>query len=197
MNDELSRVLENCWQLLQRGAVDKKSPLHTPVIGTSSQMGVQMRTVVLRKTNIDQRQLFFYTDIRSAKIDQLKANSSLNWLFYHPKKNCQIRANGQVIIHHQDNLALEKWQTLPYYGRKTYGTILSPATSIPKANDNLPPIWKEDAIELADTEYAYANFAVVVCDIHQLEWLALQRSGHQRAQFSFIHSEWEGNWMVP
>lgn len=197
MDNQLKEILSNSWQLLQRGAVDKKSPLHTPVIGTASETGVQMRTVVLRQTHIDQRQLLFYTDVRSSKIDQLKANPSLNWLFYHPKKSCQIRASGQVIIHHQDTLALERWQTLPYYGRKTYGTTLSPATSISTADDNLPPFWKKDAIELAETEYAYANFAVVACKIHQLEWLELQRSGHRRAIFSFINSEWEGNWMVP
>lgn len=194
---DLKLLIQDCWQLLEVGALQKKDPFHTPVIGTIDPSGMQMRTVVLRKTDVEKRNLYFYTDYRSTKIQQLKKNPTLNWLFYHPRKNCQIRVNGRATIHYQNELTLEKWQSLPYYSRKTYGTMLPPSTPLSIVDDNLPDLWQKETVPLTETEYAYANFAVVVCEINHLEWLSLQRSGHQRAMFNFVNNAWQGGWIVP
>ncbi len=194
---DLKTILTSSWQMLSKGALQKKNPLHTATIGTVANQVPQLRTVVLRKTDIAHRQLFFYTDIRSAKIHQLTVNPTLSWLFYHPSKNIQLRAIGQATIHHQNDFTLARWQTLPTYGRKTYGTQQAPSTQLPTASDNLPTVWTLPEITLADTEYAYANFAVVTCEIHHLEWLHLQRSGHRRVQFDYENNDWKGRWIVP
>lgn len=196
-NSTLDEVLTSIWHLLFRGAVQKKDPLHTATIGTTDNGISQLRTVVLRKTEKTTRQLYFYTDIRSEKVQQLNKNPTLSWLFYHPKKNIQIRAIGKAKIHYQDELANQHWQNIPSYGRKTYGTVQAPSTMIKESSDNLPDLWKGEEIAMAKTEYAYANFALIVCEITALEWLHLQRSGHQRAKFSWINDEWVGEWLVP
>lgn len=193
----LEEILQQTWHLLIRGANQKKDPLHLATIGTTNQEIAQIRTVVLRKTDRAKRLLYFYTDFRSEKIQQLTTNPTLSWLFYHPKKNIQIRAYGSATIHHQDELTLERWQTLPSYGRKTYGTQQAPSTPLPYADDDLPNLWKVSEIDLAKTEYAYANFAVVTCEITRLEWLHLQQSGHRRVLFEFVEEEWKGQWVVP
>ncbi len=196
-NTTIDEVLTTIWHLLYRGAVQKKDPLHTATIGTIQEGTPQLRTVVLRKTDTTARTLYFYTDIRSRKVHQLKENSTLSWLFYHPKKNVQIRAKGKTTIHHQDDLTATLWKSLPSYGRKTYGTTHAPSTPLNTLSDDLPALWKAEEIELAATEYAYENFAVIGCEIDELEWLHLQRSGHQRAQFSFLNGDWKGSWIVP
>lgn len=193
----LDEVLTTIWHALYRGAVQKKDPLHTTTIGTVENGIAEMRTVVLRKTVTKARQLYFYTDIRSEKVDQIKINKTLSWLFYHPKKNFQIRATGSTTIQDKNKLTEQIWKNLPSYGRKTYGTIQSPSTPLSQLSDDLPTLWKKEEIELADTEYAYENFAVVVSEIGALEWLLLQRSGHQRARFVFDNDEWDGQWIVP
>jgi len=193
----LEEILQQTWCLLISGANDKKDPLHLATIATSYQQIAEIRTVVLRNTDTIKRQLYFYTDIRSEKIQQLHQQPTLSWLFYHPKKNIQIRAYGATTIHYENDLTLEKWQTLPSYSRKTYGTQQAPSTPLPYASDDLPNLWKASEIDLADTEYAYANFAVVTCEINRLEWLHLQRSGHRRATFEFVREEWKGRWVVP
>lgn len=193
----LEEILQQTWRLLIRGANDKKDPLHLATIGTTNQQTAEIRTVVLRKTDAAKRLLYFYTDFRSEKIQQLTTHPTLSWLFYHPKKNIQLRAYGQAVIHHQNDLTKERWQTLPSYGRKTYGTQQAPSTPLPYADDDLPSLWKVPEIDLAKTEYAYANFAVVTCEITRLEWLHLQRSGHRRALFDFVDGVWKGEWLVP
>ncbi|MFK7981608.1 MAG: pyridoxamine 5'-phosphate oxidase family protein, partial [Saprospiraceae bacterium] len=155
IDNDLNTILTTCWEMLAKGALQKKNPLQLATIGTVANQVPQLRTVVLRKTNIANRQLFFYTDIRSAKIQALKENAVISWLFYHPTKNIQIRAIGQTTIHHQDEQALVEWQKLPYYGRKTYGTVQAPSTPLPYASGDLPKIWTSPTIKLADTEYAY------------------------------------------
>lgn len=194
---DLDATLTMCWQMLSNGALQKKNPLHTATIGTIANQVPQLRTVVLRKTDIANRQLFFYTDIRSAKIQELTAHATLSWLFYHPTQNIQIRAIGTTTIHYQNELTAAQWQNIPTYGRKTYGTVQAPSTPLTNAAGGLPPLWQSPTITLADTEYAYANFAVVRCEIHRLEWLHLQRSGHRRAQFDYVNEDWKGRWVVP
>ena len=193
----LSTILDTIWQMLSKGALQKHNPLHTATIGSIANQIPQLRTVVLRKTDIVGSTLYFYTDFRSKKVEQLTDNNTLSWLFYHPEKNIQIRAIGKIIIHHQNDFALEQWQFLPTYGRKTYGTTKPPSTPLLYSTDDLPPVWKSPTITLADTEYAYTNFAVIACEIHHLEWLYLQRSGHQRAQFDYGNDAWKGRWIVP
>ncbi|MEM6316256.1 MAG: pyridoxamine 5'-phosphate oxidase family protein [Bacteroidota bacterium] len=193
----LAEVQKTVWQMLFRGAVQKKDPLHTATIGTVKNGVAQMRTVVLRKTNTVERQLYFYTDIRSAKVLELADTSTLSWLFYHPKKNVQIRAVGQVVFHHQNDIALEKWRSIPSYGRKTYGTRRAPGTVVDESTDDLPSLWQTNSIDLSDTEYAYEHFAVGLCTIDYFEWLHLQRAGHRRAEFAYVESRWEGTWLVP
>lgn len=197
ISSDLSTIFHTIWQLVSEGASQKQHPLHTPTIGTIANQLPQLRTVILRQTVVEHRTLYFYTDFRSEKIQQLSANPALSWLFYHPEKKVQIRAIGKAIIHHQNDLALEQWQQLPTYGRKTYGTIQAPSTPLLHASDDLPLAWKSGTITLTDTEYAYANFAVIACKIHSMEWLNLQRSGHRRAKFDYVNGDWEGRWVVP
>ena len=197
LSPELQTQLTFCWQLLSRGAAYKRDPFHTPVIGTLGSTSAQMRTVVLRRTLITQRQLIFYTDIRSDKVQELRNDATLSWLFYHPKKAIQIRAVSQGIIHHKNELAKSYWQQIPWYGRKTYGTTQAPATPLPHASDNLPDLWKQPDVPLSETEYAFKNFAAVVCTVTQLEWLYLDRNGHRRAIFQYEDEAWSGQFIVP
>ena len=197
LEENLPSILDHCWHLLFRGAVQKKHLFHTPVVGTIEEGVAQLRTVVLRKTDRANRQLIFYTDIRSPKVEQLKNQPVLSWLFYHPGQQIQLRAFGKTTIHSQNVLTLENWQKIPVYGRKTYGTLNAPGHPLAFPNDDLPAIWTTEDIELAQTEYAYNNFAVIVCKINKFEWLSLKRTGHQRAQFIFQKNEWIGQWVVP
>ena len=75
--DDLSGALERSWRLLAEAIENPTSPVRTPVLISVGADGVaQGRTVVLRGINRQQRQLQIYTDVRSAKVAQLRAQSS-------------------------------------------------------------------------------------------------------------------------
>lgn len=192
----LSAFCDQCWRLLLNGVAKKQDPLRTPVIGTTFENAAHLRTVVLRKVDITKRQLVFHTDIRSAKVTHLQQNPQLTCLFYHPKKQFQIITKSTVELHHQDELAKMYWERIPIHGRKTYAALQAPGTPVETATDGLPDFWDAE-IDLQATEYAFANFAVMLCQVEKMEALLLHREGHQRAQFAWVNEQWEGAWLIP
>lgn len=192
----LDEYLDACWRLLLNGATKKNDPLRLPVLGTGEENRAHLRIVVLRKVDVAPRRLIFYTDIRSAKVTHLQQHPQLTSLFYHPKKQIQIRTEGTVHVHHQDELATLHWNALPIPLRKPYATLQLPGSVVHHGTDGVPDRWKND-ITHSETEYAFAHFAVLVCEVKQLEALLLHADGHQRAQFTWTNEQWEGNWLIP
>ncbi len=189
-------MLDAAWRLLLNGAVKKHDPLRTPVIGTTDGQQAQLRTVVLRRVDITSRRLYFYTDIRAGKVAQLQQNSSLSALFYHPRQQFQIRTLGQVNLHHQDAVAQDCWQRLPVAGRKNYATTLAPGTPTPLSVSGLPEGWSSD-MPLAQSEFAFAHFVVMICEVGYIDCLQLHAEHSQRAAFKWEHGGWSAAWLIP
>lgn len=192
----LESFADQCWRLLLNGSLKKNDPLRTPVIGTAFENTAHLRTVVLRKVDIAKRTLLFQTDIRSAKMTHLQQNPQLTCLFYHPKKQLQIIMKGTVELHHQDELAKMYWDRIPVQGRKTYAALQAPGTPVGTATDGLPDFWNNE-MTLSETEYAFANFMVMVCQVEKMEALLLHPEGHQRAAFTYVKDVWESTWLIP
>jgi len=51
--------------------------------------------------------------------------------------------------------------------------------------------------EEADLVPARANFALVLVDVMQIDWLHLAQDGHRRAVFTLREAAWCGEWRVP
>lgn len=187
---------DQCWRLLLNGSLKKDDPMRLPVLGTVHEGTPHLRTVVLRKVDVAHRRLIFYTDIRSAKGTHLRQHPQLTCLFYHPKKQLQIRTEGTVHLHHQDELATLHWDHIPIFGRKTYAALQAPGTPIDGATDGLPDFWNNE-MDVIKSEYAFANFAVIICTVEKMEGLLLHSEGHQRAQFTWAKGQWQSTWLIP
>lgn len=192
----LESFADQCWRLFLNGSLKKNDPLRTPVIGTSFKNTAHLRTVVLRKVDISKRTLLFQTDMRSAKMQHLQQNPRFTCLFYHPKKQLQIITEGAVQLHHQNELAKMYWERIPIQGRKTYAALQAPGTPVDTATDGLPDFWK-DEMNLSKTDYAFANFVVMVCQVEKMEALLLHSDGHQRAAFVWTDNNWKSTWLIP
>lgn len=192
MEDNINEVFTICWGKLLYGSLITSNAYHTGVVGTQLNGTVNLRTVVLRAVKPDEKQVIFYTDIRSAKMNDLKINPELSWLFYDGEDKTQVRAAGNAIIHHQDELAAEHWGKVGENGRKSYMAIPGPSTGIDHPADGLEHL-KED--NTADD--GYNNFAVIITRVNYIEWLSLKDSGHRRAEFRLIDNSWKGQWLTP
>lgn len=69
---------------LRRAARERKHPLWQFVLSTSGPEGAEACYVVLRRWSPDQ-ELLFYTDGRSAKVQQMRAQPLCCAVFYHPR----------------------------------------------------------------------------------------------------------------
>ena len=195
--DSLDACLHTAWHLLNRGAAQKRDPLHTFTLGTAAPDGPRLRTVVLRKTFRERRGLHFYTDFRSHKVTEIEQQAAVSALFWHPKKNVQLRLRGHGSFENQTDRCRAIWDNLPVHGRKTYGTVQAPGQILDDADDDLPAFWQQSDVEKERTDYAFAHFAVGTLLVQEIEWLLLDRQGHQRAAFNWVEDGWRGNWLVP
>ena len=95
--DDLAGALERSWRLLEEAIDDATSPVRTPVLISVSTDGLaQGCTVVLRGINRQRRQLQIYTDVRSAKVAQLRAQPACTLVAYQPNPMMQLRLGSVV-----------------------------------------------------------------------------------------------------
>ena len=200
MDDQLNTFFSYGKALLVRAAADKKSPLRTPVLATVANAIPQQRTIVLRAFKPEKLECLFYTDIRSPKVAHLQRQASSSLLFYHPKKQFQIRISGTIEISHNNNECLKHWKNLTAFGKKAYATVNAPSTTIPEYSDGLDPkLWHSQRLpEDKVLEPYYMNFALLKLRAEELEFLHLEREGHKRARFTIDkNGGCHGTWLIP
>ncbi len=196
--DSLKDALNWSWHLLFRATQQRQSQFRIPSIATVGIDGLPSnRKVVLREVRMAERQLYFYTDFRSAKVADLQQQPLLSWLFWDARRQLQIRVKARAQLHRGDELAKDKWQRIPVPARKDYASITGPGQPLEAPDSDLPPQWQSESLDQSLTEYAFEHFTVVVSTAEALDVLLLHRKGHQRVQFNWQDSEWQGEWLTP
>jgi pyridoxamine 5'-phosphate oxidase len=193
----LAAIEADCWQRIAKGSVQLKDDFHQPVTGTLCNAGVNLRTVVLRKVWPDKKQLSFHTDIRSGKMNDLKKNPAITWLFYSLAQRVQIRLGGIAHIHTDTALAIAAWANTKLSSRKTYLLSFAPGTSSNVPTDGISSDLANRDPNAAESEEGRKHFAVVVTDVNWMEWLWLNHKGHRRALFQYKGTECSSEWLVP
>ena len=197
--DDLSGVLERSWRLLKQAINDSTSPARTPVLISVSADGLaQGRTVVLRTFNRQQRQVTIYTDVRSAKVAQLRTQPACTLVAYQPNPMIQLRLSTNAIVNHNNEITQEAWAVMPGPNRCNYLTDPDPGSISVKATDGRPVINAKSAPTNDENKIAYSHFSVIVFTINELEWLYLPRRGHRRAQFVWDRADsLQSDWLIP
>jgi hypothetical protein len=193
--DDLSGSLNAAWGAMTRGALDRRSAFHHPVIGTIGPDGQpRQRVMILRAVDPEARSLRFHTDIRSEKALEIAADSRVSVLAYDPASKIQLRLSGRATLHHADDIAEAAWQGSQRMSRACYGTMPGPGSEIRQGNAfRLPDTSDETALESGR-----ANFAAMLVRIESLEWLYLAYEGHRRAHFAWdAGGKLTARWLAP
>lgn len=181
--DTSTAIWQTLLHELQRGALDPKHPFRYLTLASSGKQFPQVRTVVLRQFTAD-LEFLAYTDFRSSKVQELLEVPRVSLLFYHSKKQVQVRVKALATIHVADELAQEHWKRVSEKRRAEYQNKLGPGTRIER-----PAIGWESSSELV-------HFSVLKFSPLSIEVLQLAREGHVRIQFD-LASGWQGAWLVP
>lgn len=172
------------WDLYAVASKDALVPAwQNMVLATAGPDGVpQSRMVVLRDADVDRRRIFFHTDTRSPKWDQMRKRPVVSLLFYDLERREQLRLTGRAMLHAPgDPLQGSVWNALSAWTRTTYcGGPPGHPKAAPVPQDTSP-----EAPSVAETEPGRAFFGVVGVQITSQDWYQHPRGDIQRAAFDF------------
>lgn len=190
--DDLDATLVEAWAMLVRGAKDRRSAFHTPVLATLRTDGrPAARTVVLRSADPEGRTLRFHTDRRSSKFVEIAADPRVSMHFYDPAAKVQLCIDGRATGHAEDELADMAWRGTRPMSRVCYRVEPGSGSEIET------PHAARVASPGVDGEAGRANFSAVTIAVDSIEWLYLAAQGHRRAQFRWRGQGLGATWLVP
>ena len=193
----LDDVLALSFGMLQKGVRHFLHPFHEPVLATSSEKGVTIRTVILREFISEDRILVCHSDVRAPKIGQIRHNSQVSWIFYHPKEKIQLRISGHATIHTDDEMADTQWDRSRITSRLNYCTTHPPGTPEKNPTTGLPEYLLQKGSDALTSSKGRKNFAVIACRFDFMDWLVLRITGNLRAQFDWRTDQVNTTWEVP
>ncbi len=189
--DDLALTLEEAWTRLTHGVRDRRSPFHTPAVATIGIDGrPRMRTVVIRGADSVQRSLRFHTDLRGAKVVEIRGDPRIALHAYDPRSKFQVRVEGCASIHFDDPVADHAWDASKLMSRACYGTEPQPGAPLNEVGSFDIPSAEEDI------NAGRANFCVVLLHVASIETLYLDHAGHRRAVFA-LDDMIEAKWLSP
>jgi len=180
--DDLSQLYGQVWTRLIRGVHDRHAPARHPTLATVTAQGKpQARTVVLRATDKREGTLDIHTDLRSAKVEDLRVTPFAALHVWDHSAHLQIRLEARVtILIGRDVAAI--WEGVPAASQLSYGGTPPPGQPIAKALDYT---------KASDAE----AFVVLRLQVATIDVLHLGPN-HRRARFD-CETDWAGTWLAP
>ena len=165
-------IQHEIWQQLLRASLDKHHEWRSPVLVTCGKDNwPEARTVILRAVNLITKELTFYTDSRSPKVAQLLQNPKAMLVFWSKRLNWQLRIKVNIAIKTEGELVQNTWAKVkqsPSAG--DYLSAQAPGEILTNSQDSTN-----------QTLQNHSHFAILIANVINIDWLALNRNGHQRA----------------
>lgn len=195
----LDEVLEHVWAVLNRAASDPDHALCRLTFATAHAGTPNLRTVVLREAEPEERRLSFHTDRRSKKVEEVRNSAQIAWHGWDPDSLQQFRLYGSATVHRDDAVAARLWDTEEPEALTHYLRPDATGTPVEAPDDGLPPRAHEESLSREDVAAGRQHFAVVRTRIDRIDWLHLHPEGHYRATFQYLPEEqaFDGQWVVP
>ena len=185
---KIEDTLISAEKILINAVDDAKSLFHTPVVSSIKNNQITSRVMVLREFDLEGRKMRFHTDYRASKIHHYEENSSATVIGYDPEIKIQIKLQGNISIHYDDETTKLAWDNSTPRSKKCYSVKGGSSKEVSNPEDY--------DIKDFEVEEGYKNFAVLVFHFNSLEFLYLKSSGHRRAIHKW-NDEYDSKWLVP
>ena len=185
---KIEDTLISAEKILIRAVDDAKSLFHTPIVSSIKNNQITSRVMVLREFDLKDRKMRFHTDFRASKIHHYEENSSATVIGYDPEIKIQIKLQGNMSIHYDDETTKLAWDNSTPRSKKCYSVKGGSSKEVSNPEDY--------DIKDFEVEEGYKNFAVLVFHFNSLEFLYLKSSGHRRAIHKW-NDEYDSKWLVP
>lgn len=182
----LRQFLDEAWEVLAAAAGDRSHPCRTIQLATLDGMQPSLRSLILRRVERDAGRLYCYTDLRSAKVAQIRTQPQIAVLAYDPASRLQFRAEGRAAVHSDSDACARAWDELAPISRQLYQVTAVPGWPL---GDSTPPA----ADRASDGR---THFGVLELTLQRIDLLLLGSDGHRRAQYQRAQ-DWRGHWIAP
>jgi pyridoxamine 5'-phosphate oxidase len=191
----LQQLQDRGWEYLRAGAGSGRAPFTIMQAATISVTGAPaVRTVVLRRAAESESLITFHTDVRSAKVAELRADPRIALVGYDPEHMIQLRLEGVASVITDGNDKKTAWDSSREHSLVLYRTIHPPGTSIGSPDEAYAGQSNLHSTVLA----GYENFCIVRVSLKTFELLDLSMpANHKRAHFIHDGFEWKGQWIAP
>ena len=178
--ESLPLIERECWRELGLAARDRDHGFRRMGLATVDGSAADLRTVLLREVQAEQRRLLFFTDARSPKVTQLRAHPAATLMVWCDRLGWQLRLRVRLEVETSGLTVSSHWARLK----------LTPA-----ALDYLSPLPPGTPLDQVMPERASrSQFAVVSAQVQSIDWLELHADGHRRALFD---ASGQGQWLTP
>lgn len=195
---DIAAILESGWSLLEGGAANRRTMMHTPVVASINHLGhPDQRVMVLRSAERGERMLRFHTDSRSPKIDQIGAGSPVHVLAYEADARVQLRMSGHGWIDADGGDVDAAWEDSTLFARRCYLTHEGPGSASAVPTSGLPKMIEGRKPSEDQVAPGRRNFALLKVRIDCMDWFSLAQTGHRRALIEWEQGVAHGRWLVP
>ena len=178
--ESLPLIHEACWQELARLPHNRLHAWRVMALATLADDAADLRSVVIREVNPEERTLLFFTDARSPKVSQIERQPAGSMLAWCNRLGWQLRLRVVLEVQTSGLSVSSRWARLKM---------------TPAAHDYLSPLKPGTPIEHHRPERGTRDhFAVVQARVQTIDWLELHAEGHRRAIFD---ASGQGQWVVP
>lgn len=194
---ELAAILREIETALE-AASRPGAPFGRPVLATCGRDGEpQARTVILRHADMEKQVLRLHTDARSPKCAEIRGFPCVNLLAYDPESDVQLRIKGKARVHAADETARAAFEAATASSLRAYLAEAAPGTPRGAPGTGLPEDVEGLVPDRARLEAGWQNFAVILIEFTEIDWLKLARDGNRRARFTFGGAARAGEWLQP
>lgn len=192
-NDEfytdLDKTFSQIESLLKQYSKQTNSYLHTPsLITTRLDKRPTARTVVLRDFDAKQRYLYFFTDKRSNKVEEIQYSSLGQLHFYSHEHALQLRIDCELALLKEESKRKQYWENTDIHSKLVYLQENNCGMKI-KSPESLE-------LESKEIESGFKNFVVIQAVIQSIDCLYLHPEKHYRSYFEWQDEELQSSWLA-
>lgn len=199
MNEQidLNTLYEGFIQDLKNSVEDRSHGFHIIQFGTWSQKGPQIRSVVLRRVELQPLRIYFHTHLESPKISEIRENDMTAIHAYCGQCRKQLRFQGRSRVLTSGPIYQEQMDHLTPSASRCYLTAFAPSSVLPSYHSNIIDQFQDRAPTMNDKLSVYPQFAVIEFIPSEVDALFLRAQGHMRLQGTYQESGLQLTWVAP
>ena len=175
--ESLGLLRRACWDELERAAREREHGWRTLALATVEQGAPELRTVILREVEPATRCVRLYTDARSRKVAQIRAQPLGALLAWCPRLSWQLRLRVHLRVDTDEQAVRTRWARLRLLpASQDYMSPLAPGTPLLSG--------------VPDGGNQGTHFALVHAEVLSMDWLELHADGPRRAVFEAGSEHW-------